>query len=256
MPATACEVKVLAHTTVAPNIRLLAVAWPRADKAPHAGQFFMLRCWPDTAAPLLSRPISVHSWDAATGTLEFLYEVRGQGTRLLAALLPGDTLLLIGPSGNGFDAAAAASAGKVAVVGGGIGTAPLYQLVKELAAAGKKPDLYTGFRDEPYGLERFTPLCGRVHVATDSGKVGYHGLVTGILHPEEYDLVLCCGPEPMMKAVAAKCGAAGVKCLVSLEKKMACGVGACLGCTCHTTEGAKSVCKHGPVFDSKEVFGQ
>ena len=160
------------------------------------------------------------------------------------------------PSGNGFDAAAAASAGKVAVVGGGIGTAPLYQLVKELAAAGKKPDLYTGFRDEPYGLERFTPLCGRVHVATDSGKVGYHGLVTGILHPEEYDLVLCCGPEPMMKAVAAKCGAAGVKCLVSLEKKMACGVGACLGCTCHTTEGAKSVCKHGPVFDSKEVFGQ
>ena len=230
MPATACEVKVLAHTVVAPNIRLLAVAWPRADKAPHAGQFFMLRCWPDTAAPLLSRPISVHSWDAATGTLEFLYEVRGQGTRLLAALLPGDTLLL--------------------------GTAPLYQLVKELAAAGKKPDLYTGFRDEPYGLERFTPLCGRVHVATDSGKVGYHGLVTGILHPEEYDLVLCCGPEPMMKAVAAKCGAAGVKCLVSLEKKMACGVGACLGCTCHTTEGAKSVCKHGPVFDSKEVFGQ
>ena len=129
MPATACEVKVLAHTVVAPNIRLLAVAWPRADKAPHAGQFFMLRCWPDTAAPLLSRPISVHSWDAATGTLEFLYEVRGQGTRLLAALLPGDTLLLTGPSGNGFDAAAAASAGKVAVVGGGIGTAPLYQLV-------------------------------------------------------------------------------------------------------------------------------
>ena len=64
-----------------------------------------------------------------------------------------------------------------------------YQLVKELAAAGKKPDLYTGFRDEPYGLERFTSLCGRVHVATDSGKVGYHGLVTGILHPEEYDLV-------------------------------------------------------------------
>ena len=124
MPATACEVKVLAHTQVAPNIRLLAVTWPRADKAPHAGQFFMLRCWPDTAAPLLSRPISVHSWDEATGTLEFLYEVRGQGTRLLAALEPGDILLLTGPSGNGFDTAAAAAAGKVAVVGGGIGTAP------------------------------------------------------------------------------------------------------------------------------------
>ena len=142
------------------------------------------------------------------------------------------------------------------MVGGGIGTAPLYQLVRELAAAGKKPDLYTGFRDEPYGIGRFSPLCGRVHVATDSGKVGYHGLVTGILHPEEYDLVLCCGPEPMMKAVAAKCEAAGVKCLVSLEKKMACGVGACLGCTCHTAEGPKSVCKHGPVFDAKEVFGR
>ena len=121
MPATACEVRVLAHTTVAPNIRLLAVTWPRADKAPHAGQFFMLRCWPDTAAPLLSRPVSVHSWDAATGTLEFLYEVRGQGTRHLSALEPGDILLLTGPSGNGFDAAAAAAAGRVAV-GGEVGS--------------------------------------------------------------------------------------------------------------------------------------
>ncbi|HJA26255.1 MAG TPA: dihydroorotate dehydrogenase electron transfer subunit [Candidatus Fournierella merdigallinarum] len=256
MPATACEVRVLAHSAAAPGIRLLTVAWPRADKAPHAGQFFMLRCWPDTAAPLLSRPISVHRWDESTGALEFLYEVRGQGTRLLSALEPGDLLLLTGPSGNGFDAAAAAAAGKVAVVGGGIGTAPLYQLVRELAAAGCRPDLYAGFRDEPYGLEKFSPLCRRVHLATDSGRAGYHGLVTGIFHPEEYDLVLCCGPEPMMKAVAAQCEAAGVKCLVSLEKKMACGVGACLGCTCHTTGGAKSVCRHGPVFDAKEVFGR
>ena len=257
MPATACEARVLDHRAVAENIRRLTVAWPRRDNAPRAGQFFMLRAWPDLAAPLLSRPISVHSWDGQTGALEFLYEIRGQGTRQLSALLPGDLLRAAGPAGNGFDAAAlAAAGGPIALVGGGIGTAPLYQLAKELAAAGARPDLYAGFRDEPYGLERFVPLCGQVYLATDSGRAGYHGLVTGILRPEKYGLVLCCGPEPMMRAVAGACREAGARCLVSLEKKMACGVGACLGCTCHTASGAKSVCRHGPVFDAREVFGQ
>lgn len=254
MPATACDVKVLAQEALAGNIRLLTTSWPRRDKTPRAGQFFMLRCWPAGAAPLLSRPISVHNYDPLTGTLQFLYEIKGQGTRLLAALAPGDGLTLTGPSGNGFPVEYIR--GRVAVVGGGIGTAPLYQLAKELAAQGVRPDLYCGFRDEPYGMERFVPVCGRVFVATDSGRAGFHGLVTELVRPEQYDMVLCCGPEPMMRAVAARCAEKAVPCLVSLEKKMACGVGACLGCTCRTTGGGKSVCKDGPVFNAGEVFSE
>ena len=252
MPATACDVKVLAHEAPAENIRLMTTSWPRRDLAPRAGQFFMLRCWPIDAAPLLSRPLSVHSYDPLTGTLQFLYEVKGRGTGHLAALQPGDSLTLTGPSGNGFPVEHIQ--GRVAVVGGGIGTAPLYQLVKELAAQGVRADLYCGFRAEPYGMERLVPLCGRAYLATDSGRAGFHGLVTQLLKPEQYDMVLCCGPEPMMRAVAGMCRAAGAVCLVSLEKKMACGVGACLGCTCRTKAGGRSVCKDGPVFNAEEVF--
>ena len=153
------------------------------------------------------------------------------------------------------DAAAEAAGKRVALVGGGIGTAPLYQLAKELCEAGTKADYFCGFRDEPYGMDRFTKVCGKVQLATDSGRFGFHGFVTQLLKPEEYDLVLCCGPEPMMRAVAKLCDEAGTRCIVSLERKMACGIGACLGCTCHTETGGKCVCKEGPVFDSKEVFG-
>lgn len=252
MPALLCNVTVLENTRLAPDIYLLTANWPERKRLPKAGQFFMLRCWSADEAPLLSRPISVHSYDARTATVQFLYEVRGKGTSHLARLAVGNTLSLTGPSGNGFDVAAAS--GRVAVVGGGIGTAPLLQLTKELAAAGLRPDVFCGFRDEPYGLDRFVPFTSHIFLATDSGKQGFHGFVTQLLKPEGYDTVYCCGPEPMMRAVAALCAETGTRCIVSLETKMACGVGACLGCTCHTSTGGKCVCKEGPVFDATEVF--
>lgn len=252
MPAISCDVKVLAQETVAENIRLLTVNWPVREVSPKAGQFFMLRCWPVDMAPLLSRPISVHRFDPVSATLEFLYEVKGKGTEHLAALKAGDTLSLVGPSGNGFPVSEIE--GRVAVVGGGIGTAPLYQLVWELFEKGNKPDLYLGFRDDVYAVERFRPLCGSVAITTESGRVGTKGFVTAVLDPDQYDYVLCCGPEPMMRAVAALCKEHDTPCIVSLEKKMACGVGACLGCTCHTKTGGKCVCKDGPVFRAEEVF--
>ena len=149
---------------------------------------------------------------------------------------------------------AAAKAGKVAVVGGGIGTAPLLLLCKQLAAAGCNPDLKAGFRDKPYGLEEFEPYCANIDLATDTGAAGHHGLVTDLLDPAAYDLVLTCGPGVMMRGVAKLCHDAGTPCLASLENKMACGLGACLGCTCHTKVGPKTVCKDGPVFPAEEVF--
>ncbi len=254
MSATSCNVRVLRQKAVASDIRRLTVALPKEGPRPHAGQFYMLRCWGAAETPVLSRPISVHDVDEREGTLTFLYQIKGEGTQKLAHLAWGQTLTLTGPCGNGFDVAAAAAAGRVAVVGGGIGVAPLLLLCRELAAAGCKPELYAGFRDAPYALEDFLPYCAAISVATDSGAVGYHGLVTGILHPEEFDLVLTCGPNVMMQGVYRLCAEKGVPCLASLERKMACGLGACLGCTCHTKVGPKTVCQDGPVFPAQEVF--
>ena len=141
------------------------------------------------------------------------------------------------------------------MVGGGIGTAPMFQLTRELAAAGVKPDVFFGFRDAPYCMEEYRAIANLVKVSTDTGAVGFHGFVTQLYDPADYDVVLVCGPTVMMKNAARLCAEKGTPCFVSLEKKMACGIGACLGCTCETKGGeGKSVCKNGPVFDATEVF--
>ena len=141
------------------------------------------------------------------------------------------------------------------VVGGGIGTAPMFQLTRELAAAGVKPDVFFGFRDTPYCMEEYRSIANLVKVSTDTGAVGFHGFVTQLYDPADYDVVLVCGPTVMMKNAARLCAEKGTPCFVSMEKKMACGIGACLGCTCETKGGeGKSVCKNGPVFDATEVF--
>ena len=255
MRAACCEATVLRNEVIAPDIRLLTVVWPDRDHAPHAGQFFTLRSWGADEAPFLSRPISVHRWNPDSSTIEFLYQVVGEGTEKLAQLKQRDTFQLTGPMGNGFDVPEIVSKyKKIAVVGGGIGTAPLLLLCKQLCRAGVRPDVYVGFRDTSYGMDRFVPWCHDVFVATDSGNEGHHGLVTDLLDAKNYDIVLTCGPMVMMRGVAKLCAAANVPCLASLEKKMACGLGACLGCTCHTKIGPVTVCKDGPVFNAQEVF--
>lgn len=160
MPVIDCDVKVLEHLTLNDTIRLMTTSWPRRDRAPKAGQFFMLRCWPEDAAPLLSRPISVHNYDAATGTLQFLYEVKGKGTEKLAALQPGDTLHLVGPSGKGFDVEEAA-AKRVALVGGGIGTAPLYQLAKSCVQRATVPTTTAVSAMSPTALKNLPPCAAK-----------------------------------------------------------------------------------------------
>ena len=256
MRAACCEATVLSHEVIAADIRLLRALWPDREHLPHAGQFFTLRAWGADEAPFLSRPISVHKWEPETQTIEFLYQVIGEGTHKLAALKKGDTFQLTGPMGNGFDIPALAGQyRKIAVVGGGIGTAPMYQVTHELAAAGVRPDVFFGFRDAPYCMEEYRSIANLVKVSTDTGAVGFHGFVTQLYDPADYDAVLVCGPTVMMKNAARLCAEKGTPCFVSLEKKMACGIGACLGCTCETRGGeGKSVCKNGPVFDATEVF--
>ena len=198
---------------------------------------------------MLRRPISVHDADPTAGTLTLLVQIVGNGTRQLSLLKAGDRLNVVYPLGHGFSVDAAGE--KPLLVGGGAGIAPLLHLSKVLASMGVKPTILLGGRTAaliPVN-EEFRPY-GEVLVATDDGSAGHHGVVTS--HPafaHDYSMIYTCGPTPMMKAVARSAAERGLRCEVSLENMMACGVGACLCCVTDTDQGHRCVCKDGPVFD-------
>lgn len=200
------------------------------------GQFYMLRAW-DTY-PLLSRPISIYDID--DDSISFLYKVFGEGTQIFSKLKEGDTIKLEGPYGNGYEKVE----GKVALVGGGIGIAPLYLVAKNI----ENCDAYLGFRNEAILIDDFKELCNEVHVVTGDT------FVTDILDTERYDYILTCGPTPMMEKLVKMVEGTKTKIMVSLENHMACGVGACLVCTCKTKSGNKKTCKDGPVFWGEDVI--
>ena len=213
------------------------------------GQFYMLKLKGQT---LLPRPISICEKNG--NEITFLYAVVGTGTEEFSKLEAGEYINLTGPLGNGFDLSK--DLGRVAIVAGGIGTAPMIEVCKKLREKNKDAviDAYIGFRDNIYLKEDFEKYASKVEVTTNTGKYGHKGFVTDILKPEEYDTVLCCGPEIMMKKVVEISKAKDVKNIyVSMEKHMACGVGACLVCTCKTKDGNKRTCKDGPVFDAYYV---
>jgi len=204
------------------------------------GQFFMLRAWDKD--PLLSRPISVHDYEA--GQLTFLYQVVGKGTEILSQLKSGDNVEIQGPYGNGFPEIN----GDLCVVGGGIGVAPLHYLVKKYKENNPWGTcrVYLGFRENSYGVEAYESMADEVIL--DIG-----GIITNKLKVNPNEVVMTCGPEMLMAAVA-KMVPLENKVYVSMEAHMACGIGACLGCTCETKSGNKKVCKDGPVFLREEVF--
>lgn len=212
------------------------------------GQFYMLRCW--DKEPLLWRPISIHN--ISENSIEFLYQLIGDGTKLLSYLEAGDDVKVVGPLGNGFNIDEVK--GRVAVVSGGIGVAPMRYLVDGIKKhTNAEVEVFSGFRDEVYGIEEIEALGVQVKVSTEDGSVGKKGFVTALFNPKDFDLVLCCGPEVMMYNVIKLCREAGTKIYISEEKKMACGIGACLVCTCKTVKGNKRTCKDGPVFNGAEI---
>ncbi|OHE63266.1 MAG: hypothetical protein A2001_09490 [Treponema sp. GWC1_61_84] len=253
--------KLVANEAATDDAFVLRFEWE--GPVPACGQFFMIR--PLRGSTFLGRPISVFTWasgqDGRPGTAGFLIAERGKGTKELHTMAVGEEAELSGPLGNTWlDAVAACDpmtgpgagpgAGSVALVGGGIGVAPLAFLARTLP--GRSYDLYAGFRSAPFGLEG---LDARTTViATEDGCEGCRGRIPDFLDPAPYDLVLACGPIPMLKAVAEKCARAGVSCRVSLEARMACGVGACLGCTIRTKGGNWRCCADGPIFDAAEVI--
>lgn len=230
---------------------------PLIATAARPGQFVMAACG-TTLDPLLRRPFSIHN-RTPDGQLQILFRVIGQGTRLLSESTTGQELSLIGPLGKGFSLQPGEPVG---LIGGGIGMAPLLFLVQALLQAnGRGTDctVFLGSRtaDELSQVAaNFITLGCRVETATDDGSSGYHGLVTDLLAPQvtRFNKVYTCGPHPMMATVSSICQAAGVACEVSLEAHMACGLGACLGCT---VQGARGnylhVCSHGPVMNAEEV---
>ena len=199
---------------------------------------------------MLRRPISIHDVDEQKGTLTLLIQIVGNGTRKLAELQPGDKLNMVYPLGHGFSSDLRPSTSAL-LVGGGAGIAPLLHLSKVLKTRGVESTILLGGRTAELipVRDEFEPY-GRVCIATDDGTLGHKGIMT--IHPvfgEPYDMIFTCGPTPMMKAVARSAAERGIRCEVSLENMMACGVGACLCCVTDTDEGHKCVCKEGPVFD-------
>lgn len=215
----------------------------KGDFKGKPGQFYMLKGWEDY--PILPRPLSISNIN--NKEISFLYMLVGKGTRLFSKLISGDKIELLGPLGNGFNVNKDDSK-KIAIVAGGIGIAPMEYLAKELKG---DIDLYCGFATGSYYIDEMKEYVNNVFISTDDGSVGFKGFVTDMVK-NEYDIVYACGPNPMMNSLINR--NLDAKTYLSLEAKMACGIGACLGCAIETTNGIKRVCHDGPVFDSKEVI--
>lgn len=237
------------------HIVRLSLKAPEIADLVRPGQFVMAAC-STVQDPLLRRPFSVHS-RLPGGVIQLLFRVVGRGTALLAEMIAGDELSLIGPLGRSFGRA---PEGEICLIGGGIGSAPLFFLAQWLVEQGTIPLVLLGAAgaDELIALqENFRELGCSVHVSTDDGSLGHHGYVTELLPAlsTKISKVYACGPVPMMATVARFCGD-NIACEVSLETHMACGLGACLGCAIPIPGRADSyqhVCKHGPVFQASAV---
>lgn len=225
-----------------------------------AGQFVSV--YSDDASKLLPRPISLCGIDAEAGTLRLVYRVTGEGTGTeeFSRLKKGDTVKILGPLGNGFTT----EPGKKAfLIGGGIGVPPMLQLAKDIKKAGVVPfQIVMGYRDaNTFLMDEFKEQAENF-VATEDGSVGTKGNVLDAIRANALtaDVIYACGPTPMLRALKAYAAEQGMDCYISMEERMACGIGACLACVCNSTSkdehsnvNNKRICKEGPVFDAKEV---
>lgn len=264
----------LSNRQVGPRLHLMVLSAPLIASHIRPGQFVHLLV-PSMEAHVLRRPFSIYARDIAAGTVEILYQTVGFGTRHMADLSCGDGAFeLIGPIGNtwslesggAFACDGRPSPRRVLLVGGGVGAAPLHLLAEELVERGEEVDLVLGAQtaDALVCRERYARLLGREpFCATDDGSYGRADFCTSLVEERlaqgssidggAYDCVCVCGPEPLMAIVAGLARAADVACEVSLERRMACGVGACLSCVVDTVDGKRRSCVDGPVFDARKV---
>lgn len=254
---------VVSNRELVPGHFRMVLEAPEVAAVARPGQFVHVRCAP-LMDPLLRRPISIHDVDRRAGRVHLLYRVSGRGTALLAQNSKLSTLDIMGPLGNGFSLPRPPAG--IVVVGGGIGIAPLVFLVRDLVDAGNQVRFLAGFRSvrDVMALDELEMLGVDLALATDDGSAGLHGLVTDLLDAAVEDsnisFYYACGPRPMLQQVTQILARRALQGEVSMEERMACGVGACLSCACKTRDQGpegfryRHVCVDGPVFPAGEVI--
>lgn len=236
-----------------PNVFLLEVQIQlerETQVSPQPGQFYMIKG--SRSNVTFGRPISVYHAERQGKCLkvQFMILEKGEGTKEMRRLLPGDKLSINGPLGNTFAEFTKKTNGRMVILGGGIGVAPVANFASSLP--NDSYDFFASFKSGSYGLEHVNTK--NLVITTDDGSVGIHGMLSAAFTKETikekgYAAAFACGPTPMLAYIQSVCQEAGIKCYLSLEKKMLCGVGACLGCTISTKIGNRRVCKDGPIFD-------
>ncbi len=250
--------KIVSNRPVARDTYELVLDCPSVAGKAQPGNFVHIKV-PENGALLMRRPISIHQIDGERGWITLIIQQKGEGTARIVQAAAGQSLDVLGPLGNGFPLPEGAR--RCALVGGGIGCAPLYTVAQ--AHPDVQFDSYLGFRNQAYiyGEAAFSQATN-LRLATDDGSAGFHGRVTELLEEalkaDGYDAVYACGPTPMFKALAQVMAKyPEIPCYVSLEERMGCGIGGCAVCTCKilSEDGwhYKRVCKDGPVFGIREV---
>lgn len=246
--------KILANEAINANVKRMVIEAPQIAEAAQPGQFVHVKK-PDSVN-FLRRPFSIADADRENGTITLIYRIVGKGTAEYAAMKVGEAFSILGPIGNGF----ALKDGRPLLIGGGVGIAPLIYLSRQLKD--KKPILLIGGKnkDEVFWEKYLQEFADKIYITTDDGSVGFKGftvqLLPQILAENNIEHIYTCGPNIMMESVAKLAHKHDIDCQVSLEKRMACGIGVCLGCTFEDklTGKRRKVCTEGPVFASKEVF--
>ncbi len=235
---------------------------PNIVKNSKPGNFIEIRVSEQTE-PFLRRPISIYNLDRVNGVLEFIFQVKGKGTEILSKKEIGDLIDVVGPLGYGTFKYEDYQ--NIAVIGGGIGIFPLYELAKCAKNDNENVNTYIGFRNQDLVVleEEFKQVSNNLILTTDDGSYGKKGFAINFLEEDinngKIDSIFACGPLPMLKAVQKLAENKNIPCQISLEEKMACGLGVCLGCAVKTASSSKEnpeylhVCKAGPVFNSKDV---
>ena len=235
---------VLSQKEIAPRIFDMWIATELAACA-KAGQF--IGVYPKDRSTLLPRPISICQVNDKKDALRIVYRIAGQGTAEFSSYQEGDGVEILGTLGNGFPTEAAEGK-KVFLMGGGIGIPPMLELARELPASTEK-QIIVGYRDDQLFLNEDLEKNGTVYIATEDGSVGVKGNVLDAIREEgiEGEIIYSCGPTPMLRALKVYAEEKGIEAQISLEEKMACGIGACLACVCQS----KDVDEHSHVHNKR-----
>ena len=256
------KAKLIAKEELKPGIFKFSVQASEIVNIAKPGNFIEIRVNNDIE-PFLRRPISIYNMDKENGVLEFIFQVKGKGTTILSERKEGELIDIVGPLGYGTFKYS--NYQNIAIIGGGIGVFPLYELAKNVKNDNKNVNIYLGFRNKDLVVleDEFKQVSNNLIITTDDGSYSQKGFAIDFLKKDiedgKIDSIFACGPLPMLKAVQKLAIEKEIPCQISLEEKMACGLGVCLGCAVKTSASSKEspeywhVCKAGPVFQAKDV---